>query len=142
MRPAPLALALALVAGLVAGCGQADDAAGERREVVAALTEAANAGDAGGVRRQADQLVELVQAQLAAERVDAAEAERLTALATSVRTGADAIDEDLQARLKAEADAEAARKELEATQARLEQERRDAERRKDKDKDDEKDDDD
>lgn len=133
MSPARVALALALSVSLLVGCGSGEDPAGERREVVATLTEAANAGDAGGVRRHAERLVELVEEQLAGEQVDAGEAERLIALAASVREGADAIDEDLQARLKAEADAEAARKELEATQARLEQERRAAEEAAEKD---------
>ena len=118
--------ALPLAALLLVGCAGTDPVA-ERREVVATLTEAANTGDAGGVRRHADRLVELVRQQLAGEQVDAAEAERLTALADSVRRGADAIDVELQQRLKAEADAEAARKELEQTQRRLEEERRKAE---------------
>ena len=125
MRPQAL-IGLPLAALLVAGCASSDPVA-ERREVVATLTEAANTGDADAVRRHADGLLELLERQLEGEQVDAAEAERLTALAQSVRTNADAIDEDLQQRLKAEADAEAARKELEEAQRRLEEERRKAE---------------
>lgn len=127
MSPARAVLVLTAVAVIGTACSGAEDPVAERRGVVATLTEAANHRDAGGVRRQADRLVELVQSQLAAEQVDAAEAERLTALARSVREGADAIDVDLQQRLEAEAEAEAARKELEEAQRRLEEERRRAE---------------
>lgn len=143
MRSARAVLALGAAVVLVSGCSGSVDPAAERREVVATLTEAANDGDAGGVRRHADRLVELVEQQLAGEQVDPAQAERLTALALSVRAGADAIDVDLQQRLEAEADAEQARKELEETQRRLEEERRkaeeaarQAEQGKEKDKDD------
>ena len=141
MRPARAVLALAVAASLLVACGQDDAPVADRRDVVAALTEAANAGDAGGVRRQADRLVELVQAQLEAGEVDAGEAERLSALAAEVRTGADLIDVELQRRLEAEAQARAAREELEEAQRRLEEERRKAEEAAetaddDKDKDD------
>ena len=98
MTAAQALVGLPLAALLLVGCTGTDPAA-ERREVVATLTEAANTGDAGGVRRHADRLVELVRQQLAGEQVDAAEAERLTALAESVRRGADAIDVELQQRL-------------------------------------------
>jgi hypothetical protein len=125
--PARAVAVLVAAAVLVSGCSGADDPAAERRAVVATLTEAANAGDAGGVRRHADRLVEVVRSQLADEQVEPEEAERLTALAAAVRVSADAIDVDLQQRLEAEAEAEAARKELEQTQRRLEEERRKAE---------------
>jgi hypothetical protein len=125
--PARAVAVLVAAAVLASGCSAADDPAGERREVVATLTEAANAGDAGGVRRHADRLVEVVRSQLADEQVEPEQAERLMALARSVRAGADAIDVDLQQRLEAEAEAEAARKELEEAQRRLEEERRKAE---------------
>lgn len=126
MSRAQALLGLPLALLLVAGCASADPAA-ERREVVATLTEAANSGDADAVRRHADGLLELIERQLADDEVDAEEAERLTALAQSVRAGADAVDEDLQRRLEAEAEAEAARKQLEEAQRRLEEERRKAE---------------
>ncbi len=113
-----------LVAGvLLAGCGTGADPAAERRADVAALTAAANDGDAEGVRRGAEALLATVAAQLEAEEVTADEAERLTALAESVRARADLIDTDLIERQRAEAEAEQAREELAEAERRLEEER-------------------
>lgn len=133
----PVRLALRLVAAplavmLLAGCAGADPAQ-DRRAVVAELTDAANERDADAVRQHAERLVALVEQQLADDAINAEDAERLTALAASVRSGADLVDEDLQSRLEAEAEAEAARKELEEAQRQLEEERRKAEERKGED---------
>ncbi|MCW2681063.1 MAG: hypothetical protein JWM62_2464 [Frankiales bacterium] len=121
MRPVLLALPLAL--GLLAGCGS--DPADEVRAQVAALTDAANAGDADRVRERVDALLSTVEAQR--DALGGAEADRLTALATSVRTNADVIDTDLLERRRAEAEAEAAAQQLAEAKRQLEQERRKAE---------------
>lgn len=116
-------LALAVTGLLLAGCGS-----GPREDVrdgVAALTEAANARDAERVRAQAQELVATVEAQraeLGAERAD-----RLLALARSVGTSADVIDADLLERRRAEAEAEAATRQLAEAQKQLEEQRRRAE---------------
>lgn len=96
---------------LLAGCG--GDPADEVRAGVAELTSAANARDASRVREEADALVDLVEAQRSRDEIPQAQAERLLALAQSVRNGADVIDEDLLARRRAEAEAEAAKQQLE-----------------------------
>lgn len=119
-------LALPLLAALVVGCGGTDPVA-ERREVVATVTDAANTRDADALRRAADRLVQLVEQQLAAEELPADEAERLRVLAQTVHERADLVDEELQRRLQAEAEAEQARRQLEETQRLLEQERSQAE---------------
>ena len=117
-----------LVSGLLlAGCGGGTDPADVRRADVAAMTAAANDGDADALRQHADALLATVAAQLEAQEVPADEAERLTALAQSVRAGADAIDADLLERQRAEAEAEAARQELAEAERRLEEERARAE---------------
>lgn len=135
MSPARALVALPLAAALLAGCGA--DAAAERRELVAELTQAANDRDADAVRERAEALVQVVADQREREELSPEQADRLIALAESVRRNADVVDADLQARLEAEAEAEAARKALEETQRRLEEERRRAEedRKKDEDKD-------
>lgn len=115
-----------LVSGLLlAGCGGGTDPADARRAAVAAMTAAANDGDADGVRRHADALLATVAAQLQAQDLKTDEAERLTALAQSVRAGADTIDADVLERQRAEA--EAARQELAEAERRLEEERARAE---------------
>lgn len=114
--------ALLLAGSLLAGCGGTDPA-DVRRADVAAMTAAANDGDADAVRRHADALLATVAAQLEAQDVTADEAERLTALAQSVRAGADLIDADLLERQRAEAEAEQARQELAEAERRLEEER-------------------
>lgn len=125
MSPARALVALPLAAALLAGCGA--DPAAERRDLVAELTQAANDGDADAVREHAEALVQVVADQREREELSAEQADRLIALAESVRKHADVVDADLQARLEAEAEAEAARKALEETQRRLEVERRKAE---------------
>ena len=125
MSPARALVALPLAAALLAGCGT--DPAAERRDLVAELTQAANDGDAEAVRERAAALVQVVADQREREELSGEQAARLTALAESVRENADVVDADLQARLEAEAQAEAARKALEETQRRLEEERRKAE---------------
>lgn len=120
-------LALPVVLVLLSGCGS-DPAAAVRADV-AALTEAANDGDAAAVRDRADVLMSTVDAQRQADEISAEEAERLIALAQSVRTGADVIDAELIERRRAEAEAEAAAaaKQLEEARKQLEEERRKAE---------------
>lgn len=118
-------LALPLAALLLTSCGV--DPAAERRELVLGITESANDSDEAGVRAQVDALLQLVERQVADDEIPAEEADRLRALAEKVRTGADVLDEDLQARLKAEADAERAQKEAEEAQRLLEEERGKAE---------------
>ncbi len=136
--------ALPLAALLLTGCGA--DPAADRREQVAALTEAANAGDADSVRARADTLMETVAGQVERQELAADTAERVIALAQAVRAGADVIDDELleQRRVEAETEAErqrleAERQQLEEDQAKAEQERQKAEERgkgKAKDKDD------
>jgi len=119
--------ALLLTGALLAACGGGTDPADVRRADVAAMTAAANDGDADGVRRHADALLATVAVQLEAQHVTADEAERLTALAESVRASADLIDDDLLERQRAEAEAEQARQELAEAERRLEEERARAE---------------
>lgn len=128
--PRPLLVAV-LVSGLLVGCGV--DRAAERRELVAELTQAVNERDADRVREQAQTLMIVVTDHHEKGELSAEQAERLTLLAQKVEQGADLIDEQLQARLKAEADAAAATKKLEEAQRQLEQERREAEDRQDDD---------
>ena len=115
----PHAWAVVPVAALLlTGC--AADPADDRRALVAAVTEAANAGDADRLRDEADQLVETVTAQQERQDVSAEEASRLIALAQSVRDNADVIDAELLEQRRREAEAEAA---AEAERKRLEEER-------------------
>ena len=123
MTPGLLAVPVALV--LLAGCGS--DPADDLRADVAALTEAANDGDADGVRDRADALLTTVQAQREADQLDAQEADRLIALAQSVRTNADVVDAELLERRRVEAEAEAAKQQLEQARRQLEEERKKAE---------------
>lgn len=123
-------LSLPLAALLLTACSV--DPAAERREIVLGITEAANAGDEDGVRAQAESLLQLVERQVADEELSAEQADRLRALAEKVRTGADVLDEELQARLKAEADAERLQREADEAQRLLEEERRKAEESKGK----------
>jgi len=117
---------LLLAGALLVGCGGTDPA-DVRRADVAAMTAAANDGDADALRRHAGALAATVAAQLEAQDVTADEAERLTALAQSVRASADLIDADLLERQRAEAEAEQARQELAEAERRLEEERARAE---------------
>ncbi len=123
MRPGLLALPVALA--LLSGCGS--DPADVLRADVRALTEAANAGDADAVRDRADALLSTVDAQREADEIGDREAERLIALAQSVRTHADVVDEDLLERRRAEAEAAAAAEQLARANKQLEEERRKAE---------------
>ena len=125
-----VASALLLAVLLLAGCGV--DPAAERRELVLGITEAANAGDEDGVRTQVDALLKLLDRQVADDELPADEADRLRALAATVRTGADVLDEELQAQRKAEADAERLQRERDEAQRLLEEERRKAEEAKGK----------
>ena len=118
------AAALLLGVVLLAGCGSNGD---ELRDDVAALTQAANAGDADRVRLLAEDLVATVEEQAAAGELDADRAERLTALARSVRTNADVLDEELLEQRRIEAENAAERERLEQERARLEAERKAAE---------------
>lgn len=128
-------LSLPLAALLLTACGV--DPAAERRELVQGITEAANAGDEAGLRAQADSLLQLLERQVADDELPAEEADRLRALAAKVKAGADLLDEELQARLQAEADAERAQQRADEAQRLLEEERRKAEEGKGKgDKDD------
>lgn len=125
MRPARALLPLPLAALLLTACGV--DPAAERRELVHGITVSANAGDEDGVRAQVESLLQLVERQVADEELSAEQADRLRALVERVRTGADVLDEELQARLKAEADAERLQQERDEAQRLLEEERRKAE---------------
>jgi colicin import membrane protein len=125
VSPAQAALALAASVGLLTGC--AADPGAERREQVAALTEAANAGDAGRVRDRADALLEILDQQAQRQELPKEEADRLRVLTREVRSGADLLDEDLLERRRAEAEMEAERQRLDAERQRLEEDRRQAE---------------
>ena len=119
-------LALALAPALLAGCAGSDD---DLREGVASLTEAANARDADRVRLLAEDVVATAEAQAAAGELGRDRAERIVALARSVQSSADVIDEDLLEQRRIEAENEAERKRLEAERVRLEAERKAAEQR-------------
>jgi chromosome segregation ATPase len=106
---------------VLAGCAGGTDS--ELRADVAAVVEAANAGDADRLRVRADELVETVDAQQESGELPADRAERLRALAASVRTNADVIDEELIEQRRQEAEAEAERQRLEEERQRLEEER-------------------
>lgn len=123
-------LSLPLAALLLTACSV--DPAAERRELVLGITESANAGDEDGVRAQAESLRQLVERQVADEELTAEQADRLRALVEKVRTGADLLDEELQARLQAEADAERLQQERDEAERLLEEERRKAEESKGK----------
>ena len=136
-RPTVPVVAALVVAIALTGCARQDPRA-ERINVVAAITDAANARNAGGVRSGADDLLQLISEQQAAGDIDAAEARRLTALATRLKTDADAIDqdkidaakqrqEDEQARLAEQRRQAEERRRLEEERRRLEEERRKAE---------------
>ena len=118
-------VALPVAALLMTGC--AADPGADRRAQVAAMTEAANAGDADRLRDEAERLVEAVTAQQERQEVSADEATRLIALAEAVRTHADVIDAELLEQRRREAEAEAAaqaeRQRLEEERQRLEAER-------------------
>jgi TolA-binding protein len=114
------AAALPLVL-LLAGCAGGADS--ELRDDVAAVVEAANAGDADRLRVRADELIETVDAQAAQGDLAADRAERLRELAASVRSNADVIDQELIEQRRQEAEAEAERQRLEQERERLEQER-------------------
>lgn len=133
-------LALPLALFLLTGCGS--DPADALRADVAALTEAANAGDADRVRDRAEALLSTVDAQREGDQISAGEAEQLIALAQSVRTKADLIDTDLIEQRRLEAEAEATAKQLEQARQQLEEERKKAEEaaKKGRGKDDEEDD--
>lgn len=118
------AAALLLGVVLLGGCSSNGD---ELRDDVAALTQAANAGDADRVRLLAEDLLATVEEQAAAGELDADRAERLTALARSVRTNADVLDEELLEQRRIEAENAAERERLEQERARLEAERKAAE---------------
>jgi hypothetical protein len=124
VTPAQAALALAASVGLLTGC--AADPGAERREQVAALTEAANAGDAGRVRDRTDALLEILDQQVRRQELPEEEADRLRVLAREVRSGADLLDEDLLERRRAEAEMEAERQRLDAERRQLEEDRRQA----------------
>ena len=114
-------LAVPLAVALLAGCGS--DPADVRREQVAAMTEAANEGDADRLRERAQALISTLDAQREQGDLDEAEAGRLTELAQAVLRSADVIDADLLERRRVEAE----RKKLEEERKRLEDERRKAE---------------
>ena len=121
-RPPAMVPALLLGAALVlSGCGKTDPR-NERINVVAKITDAANARDAGALRRAADDLLDLVAKQQASGAIDAAEAKRLTAIATRLKTDADLIDQDKIDEKK--------QKELEEKERLAEQRRQAEERRK------------
>ena len=130
MTTARALLPLPLAALLLTACGV--DPAAERRDLVLGITDAANAGDEDGVRAQATSLLQLLERQVADEELPAAEAERLGALVERVQAGADVLDEELQARLQAEADAERLQREADEAKRLLEEERRKADEGKGK----------
>lgn len=118
-------LTLPLAALLLMSCSV--DPAAERREIVLGITQSANAGDEDGVRAQTESLRQLVERQVADGELSAEQADRLRALVEKVRAGADLLDEELQARLKAEADAKRLQQERDEAERLLEEERRKAE---------------
>ena len=121
-RRSAMVPAVLLGAALVlSGCGQTDPR-NERINVVAKITDAANARNAGALRRAADDLLDLVAKQQAAGEIDAAEAKRLTSIATRLKTDADLIDQDKIDEKK--------QKELEEKERLAEQRKQAEERRK------------
>ena len=106
-RPGPVGLPLALVlVALLAGCaggGRADV-----RDGVEAVTAAANARDAEGVRDAVDDLLALLDRQVSAGELTSPEAARIAAAARQVRDSAALVD-DKVIEAEREAQEEAAR---------------------------------
>lgn len=119
VRAAAAALPLLVV---LAGCAGGADS--ELHDDVAAVVEAGNERDADRLRVRADELIETVDAQASRGDLGPEKAERLRALAASVRTHADVIDVELIERQREQAEADAERKRLEEERARLEEERK------------------
>ena len=114
-----LLLPVALV--VITGCGS--DPAGELRNDVAAVTEAANVRDADRVRDRAGALLATIEAQADRGVLEPDRAAQLTEMARAVQAGADAIDEDLIELRRLEAEAEAERQRIEQEREQVEQER-------------------
>lgn len=116
------AVLLPLALALLAGC--ASDPKSELRADAEAAIEAANERDADGVREHAQSLERTVARLAEDDELTDARAASLTALAASLQTSADVIDEDLLEQRRREAEAEAEAKRLEEERARLEAERK------------------
>lgn len=119
-------LPLALV--LLAGCGSAPEA--DLRARAEAAIEAANERDADAVRRHAQSLEQAVADLADAGELTDERARTLAALAASLQTSADVIDQDLLEQRRREAEAERLEQErarLEAERQQLEEDRRRAE---------------
>lgn len=118
-----------LAALLAAGCGGQASPAQELADRVDAVTREANDRDADGLRDAALSLADTVSAQRDDGALSADRAKQLLTLAATLRERADLLDPEVQARLKAEQEAERARQEAEAEKAAREQaEQRAAER--------------
>ena len=88
MRRLLLAPALALVLTACAG----GDPVAERREAVADVTDAANAGSAESLREAVDDLLSVLRAQVASGELDRAEADRLRVIAERIAVNADLVE--------------------------------------------------
>ena len=88
MRRRLLAPALALVLTACAG----GDPVAERREAVADVTDAANAGDADALREAVEDLLSVLRAQVASRELDRAEADRLRLIAERIVANADLVE--------------------------------------------------
>lgn len=107
--------ALLLTAGLAAGtAGCSASATGDVQDRVVDITQAANDRDADALRAAAADLVDDVDASVAAGELSSAEATRLTELARQLQADADLIDQDLL-------DAETARREAEEAARRADE---------------------
>ena len=82
-----------VVAGLLSGCAGSDRT--DVRNGVEAVTAAANARDADGVREAVDDLLAVLDRTVPGGELTSSEAARIAAAARQVRDSADLVDEDL-----------------------------------------------
>lgn len=114
-RPVLPALALAGVLAL-SGCASVSPE-NQLRNDVAAITDAANAGNADRLRSEVDDLLSTLRTLVGSQDLSAERASRIGQLAEAIRADADLIDTDL-------IEQERTREEQEAERQRLEEERR------------------
>lgn len=114
-------VAAGLTALLVTGCGGQASPERELADQVDAVTREANDRDADGLRDATSSLSDTVSAQREDGTLSAERAQRLLTLAATLRERADVLDPEVQARLKAEQEAERARQEADAERTAREQ---------------------
>jgi flagellar biosynthesis GTPase FlhF len=118
-----LLVAAPLVALLLAGCGASGRA--DVRDAAEAVTSAANAGDADGIRDAVDDLLAELDRQVAAGELASPQAARIAAAARDVRASAVLVDEEaIEADRKAQEEADRKAQEEADRKAREEADRK------------------